>query len=199
MRASVLVLALFSALTLLATQSFAETYECTRTLPYTVRGVTFPANGIINGDLTVAAGKTCELHYITVTGNVRVHGTLTSYNSAFQGNVTVIGGQFTGINGNAVAGNLTIMGSSYDNGIWGPTAIGGNLTVVGNAGANDGGNAFYVGQATVGHYDSNNNAVAGNVVVSDNTGRVDIGGVTPLGTLVCKGNAWLAAGQPCTQ
>lgn len=197
MRKSALVLAFLMALTLLATASFAETYECTRTLPYTVNGVIKPANQTITGDLHVPAGKTCTLNWITVTGNVTVEGALTSVSSTFLGNVTVIGGQITAVNGNALAGNLTIMGSPYYNQISCPNStnvIGGNLTVVGNAGA------FYVCQATVGHFDTNNNVAGGNVVVSDNTGRVDIGGISPLGTLVCHGNAWLAPNQPaqCT-
>jgi len=194
MRKSVLVLAVFTALTLLATASFAETYECTRTLPYTVNGVVKPANQIITGDLHVPAGKTCQLNWITVAGNVTVEGTLTSFSSTFQGNVTVIGGQITLANGvGPLVGNLTIMGSPYYNQISCPNStnvIGGNLTVVGNTGD------FYVCQAIVGHFDANNNVVGGNVVVSDNAGRVDIGGIAPLGTLVCRENAWLAPNQP---
>ena len=193
MRKSVLVLAVFTALTLLATASFAETYECTRTLPYTVNGIIKPPNQIITSDLHVPAGKTCELHWITVTGNVKVEGTLISFNSTFQGNVTVVGGQITFENGNGLVGNLTITGSPYDNSIGCPNntnVIGGNLTVVGNSGG------FYACQTTVGHYDANNNVADGSVVVSENAGRVDLGGITPLRNLVCGGNAWYAPNQP---
>jgi hypothetical protein len=190
------LLILFTALTLLATPSFAQPYKCTRTLPYTRNTITFPPNNTITGDLDVPVGETCELHYIIVTGNVTVEGTLTSFNSTFQGNVTDNGGQISFINGNVVDGNLTFGGSPYYNQISCPNitngnVIGGNLTVVGNTGD------FYVCQAIVGHFDANNNVVGGNVVVSDNAGRVDIGGIAPLANnLVCRDNARLAPNQP---
>ena len=194
MRKSAFVVAFLVALTLLATSSFAETYECTRALPYTVNGIVKPANQTIIGDLHVPAGKTCQLNWITVTGNVIVEGTLTAVSSTFLQNVTVFGGQISIINGvGPVVGNLTIIGSPYYNQISCPNStnvIGGNLTVVGNSGP------FYVCQAAVGSLDANNNVVGGNVVVSNNAGRVDIGGIAALGTLACSGNAQLVPSHP---
>src|SRR5262249_9789012 len=114
---------------------------------------------VIAGSLDVPAGATCTLVGDVVTGNVTVEGTLLSYGTRFDKNVTVTGGVITIGNGNgatsALAGNLTITGSSAMNYIGCPNKsniIQGNLTFTGNSGR------LYVCSASVG----------GSVTVSDN-------------------------------
>ncbi len=114
---------------------------------------------VIAANLDVPAGATCTLIGDVVTGNVTVEGTLLSYGTRFDKNVTVTGGVITIGNGNgatsALAGNLTITGSPSMNYIGCPNKsniIQGNVTFIGNSGR------LYVCQATV----------AGNVTVSDN-------------------------------
>jgi len=148
----------------------------------------------IAANLDVPAGATCTLVGSVVNGNVTVEGTMLSYGTRFDKNVTVTGGVITIANGNgltsALAGNLTITGSTAMNYIGCPNKsniIQGNLTFTGNSGR------LYVCEATV----------QGSVTVNDNlrvnidwqgATAADLNRMTVGKNLTCSGN--LQSGGP---
>jgi hypothetical protein len=138
--------------------------------------------GVIASNLDVPAGSFCQLNWADVQGNVTVEGTLLSFSSQFDKNVTVSGaGSITIANGyhdRPIKGNLNISGSGQS-GI--APANDGNNVVLGNinvTGLNNGG-AFFTSQATVG----------GGVSVNYNFGRVDLSYLTISKNLDCNNNS----------
>jgi hypothetical protein len=136
----VLGFALFLALAS-AAPAFAGTTTCHT-------GDVLPA--VISANLDVPAGETCRLEWREVTGNVTVEGTLLSFSTKFDKNVTVTGGIINIMNGwgatTPLVGNLTITGSAGNSSIGcanTTNVIYGNLTYTGNTGN------LYVCQATV--------------------------------------------------
>jgi hypothetical protein len=104
-------------------------------------------NGVISGNIDVAADAHVTLAWTTVNGNVSVEGVLAAQADTFNGNVTVSGpgSELSLYNdpGNHITGNLTVTGSSgqYDGGP--NTSLGiysngqqvdGGLTFTGNTG-----------------------------------------------------------------
>ena len=160
---------------------FAPVFAATTTCTGEIYG---PA---ISGTLDVPVGYECRLLGGVVNGNVTVEGTLHSYSTMFNGNVTVTGGVIVISNGNgaasALAGNLSITGSSGNNQIGCPNSsniIGGNISFIGNSGN------LYVCQATVGKNVSVNNNIRIN---QDWSGMyvADLNRIT-ASQLVCQGN-----------
>src|SRR5262245_51293622 len=69
------------------------------------------AGTVINKNIDVPAGTTCDLSWATINGNVTVEGALTTYGiTTFNGNVTVNGGSFAAANwGVTINGNLSFL------------------------------------------------------------------------------------------
>ena len=146
------------------------------------------ASQVISTNLDVPAGATCQLNWVEVVGNVTVEGSLISFSSRFDKNVTVTGGSIQIVNGfgdaSKLVGNLTITGSAANSNIFCPNTtnvIGGNLSFTGNSGR------LYVCQASVG----------GNVTVSDNIRNntdfsgpqaADLTNITTPKNMYCDGN-----------
>lgn len=137
--------------------------------------------GQISNNLDVPAGASCQLNWAEVTGTVTVEGTLLSFSSQYDKNVTVSGAGSiliaNGYSNRPIKGNLSISGTGQS-GIYpandGNNVVLGNITVMG---LNNGG-SFSVSQATVG----------GAVSAQYNFGRVDFSYMTIGKTLDCMNN-----------
>jgi hypothetical protein len=93
------------------------------------------AGTTVNSNVTVPAGAHCDLSWATVTGNVNVAGSLTTFGQThFEGNVIVNGGSFAGANwGVTIDKNLQFTDpATYSyNGFWGdysPNVVKGQIT-----------------------------------------------------------------------
>jgi hypothetical protein len=142
---------------MLTTPVFAAVTECTGPQSN---------SAVFTTKLDVPVGYTCTLYGGEVQGNVTVEGSLVSFSTLYDKNVSVLGGSIEIVNGNGtgsqITGNLTIIGSA-SSGIYCPNSsniIGGDLTVLNSS--------FYVCSATVN----------GDVVLSDNTGSSQINNLT---------------------
>jgi hypothetical protein len=92
---------------------------------------------VINSNVTVPAGATCNLSWSDIKGNVAVNGSLVTYGQThFEKNVSINGGSFAAMNwGVTIDGNLSFLNPavySY-NGFWGnqggtSNLVKGNLT-----------------------------------------------------------------------
>jgi hypothetical protein len=140
-----------------------------------------PDGVLIQNNLHVPAGASCQLNWAEVMGNVTVEGTLISFSSQYDKNIDVTGaGAISIANGYSarpIKGNLKISGSGQS-GIY--PANDGNNVVLGNiivTGLNNGG-SFSISQATVG----------GVVEVNYNSGRVDLSYMTIGKNLDCSNN-----------
>jgi hypothetical protein len=143
------------------------------------------AGTTINKNIDVPAGKTCDLSWATINGNVTVEGALTTYGvTTFNGNVTVTGGSFAAANwGVTINGNLSFVNpSTYSyNGFWGnysPNLVTGNLTYTITS------STVYPDYQSPLLYFGGGTTVKGNFIYGDQgtgfKGHLDTGGLTVL-------------------
>ena len=135
--------------------------------------------GTVPNNLYVPAGATCTLSWSEVVGNATVDGTLISFDSKFDRNITVTGtiSLINGYDFRPIVGNLSIINSAGQSGIYCPNTanvINGSITVTG---LHDGG-SFYICSAQVG----------GGVTLANNLGRIDISYMNIGKGLDCYGN-----------
>jgi hypothetical protein len=146
------------------------------------------AGKVINSNVTVPAGATCDLSWSDIKGNVSIAGTLTTYGmTTFEKNVSVVGGSFGAANwGVTIDGNLSFLNpATYSyNGFWGNQGGSTNL-VKGNLSYTITSDTVYPMYQSPLLYFGGGTTVDGNFSYSDQgtgfPGHLDQGGLNVLG------------------